>query len=129
MIGVWKSYSDVYLYVMGAAMLVTFGVPLLVVPLRWAKIYRWEIPQSENLVVTLGRSLGLVISLIALFAFKVVSVPGAKPLFFDFILWLLAAMTALHVYGGIRKTQPVTETIEIALWVALFVVTLCFYPF
>ncbi|KRT75854.1 MAG: hypothetical protein XU14_C0088G0002 [Armatimonadetes bacterium CSP1-3] len=32
MIGVWKSYSAVYLYVVAAAMLVVFGVPMLVAP-------------------------------------------------------------------------------------------------
>jgi len=44
------------------------------------------------------------------------------------MLWLIAAMTILHVYGAIRKIQPLTETVEIALWVVLFLVTLCFYP-
>jgi len=128
MIGIWQSYSDVYLYVAGAAMLVTFGIPLLVVPLRWAQFFRWEVPQSENLVVFLGRSLGIFISLLAVFAFKVISTPAAKPFFFDLMLWLFVAMIVLHAYGAIRKTQPITETVEILLWVVLFLITLCFYP-
>jgi hypothetical protein len=128
MIGIWNTYSDLYLYIMGAAMLVFFGIPLLVTPSGWAKMFHWEIPQSKELVVALGREMGLIISLIAIFAFKVVGVPGAKPFFFDFILWLLATMGLLHIYGAIRKTQPITENIEIALWVVLFVLTLCFYP-
>ncbi len=128
MIGIWKSFSDIYLYIMGAAMLVAYGIPLLVTPLGWAKMFRWEIPQSKDLVVTLGRSLGLVISLVAIFAFRATTVPAAKQFFFDFILWMLATMGLLHVYGAIKKAQPITETIEIALWVILFVVTLCFYP-
>ena len=128
MIGIWKSYSDIYLYVVGAAMLVTFGLPLLLVPLRWAQVFRWEIPKSEHLVVMLGRSLGLVISLIAIFAFKAAGVPAVQPFFFNFLLWLLVTETLLHIYGAIRKAQPITETIEITLWVALLVLTLCFYP-
>lgn len=128
MIGIWQSYSDVYLYVAGVAMLATFGIPLLVVPLRWARFLRWEVPQPENLVVFLGRSLGIFISLMAVFAFKVTSSPAAKPFFFDMMLWLFVAMIALHAYGAIRKTQPITETIEILLWVVLFLITLCFYP-
>ncbi len=128
MIGIWQSYSDAYLYVAGAAMLATFGIPLLVVPLRWARAFRWEVPQPENLVVFLGRSLGILISLLAVFAIKVTSSPAAKPFFFDLMLWLFVAMIALHAYGAIRKTQPITETGEILLWVALFLITLCFYP-
>ena len=128
MIGIWQSYSDAYLYVAGVAMLATFGIPLLVVPLSWARAFRWEVPQPENLVVFLGRSLGIFISLLAVFAFKVTSSPAAKPFFFDLMLWLFVAMITLHAYGAIRKTQPITETVEILLWVALFMITLCFYP-
>jgi hypothetical protein len=128
MIGIWKSYSDIYLYIAGVAMLVTFGIPLMVVPLRWARVFRWEVPTPENLVVFLGRSLGIFISLLAVFAFKVTSSPAAKPFFFDLMLWLFVAMIALHAYGAIKKTQPLTETVEISLWVVLFLITLCFYP-
>jgi hypothetical protein len=128
MIGIWKSYSDFYLYIAGVAMLISFGIPLLVVPLRWARVLRWEVPQPENLVVFLGRSMGILISLLAIFAFKVTCTPAAKPFFFDLMLWLFVSMFALHVYGAIRKTQPITETVEILLWVVLFLITLCFYP-
>ena len=128
MIGIWQSYSDIYLYVAGVAMLATFGIPLLVVPLRWARFLRWEVPKPDNLVVFLGRSLGLFISVIAVFAIKATAAPAAKPFFFDLMLWLFVSMIALHIYGAIRKTQPVTETVEILLWVFLFLVTLCFYP-
>jgi hypothetical protein len=128
MIGIWQSYSDAYLYVAGVAMLATFGLPLIVVPLRWARAFRWEVPQPENLVVFLGRSLGVIISLFAVFAFKVTTTPAAKPFFFDLMLWLFVAMLTLHIYGALKKTQPITETIEILLWVVLLLVTLCFYP-
>jgi hypothetical protein len=128
MIGIWKSYSDSYLYIAGVSMLITFGIPLLVVPLRWARAFRWEVPQPENLVAFLGRSMGILISLLAVFAFKVTYTPAAKPFFFDLMLWLFVSMFALHVYGAIRKTQPITETVEILLWVVLFLITLCFYP-
>jgi hypothetical protein len=128
MIGIWQSYSDIFLYVVGAAMLVAFGIPLMIVPLRWARVFRWPIPQSETLAVFMGRSLGIFISLMAIFAFKATGVPAAKPFFFDLMLWVVGAMGLLHVYGAIRRTQPMTETVEIALWVVLFLATLCFYP-
>jgi hypothetical protein len=128
MIGIWKSFSDIYLNIAGVAMLISFGIPLLLVPLRWARALRWEVPQPENLVVFLGRSMGILISLLAIFAFKVTCTPAAQPFFFDLMLWLFVSMFALHVYGAIRKTQPITETVEILLWVVLFLITLCFYP-
>ena len=128
MIGIWQSYSDIFLYVVGIAMIVAFGIPLTIVPLRWARVFRWEVPQPENLAVFLGRSLGIFVSMLAIFAFRVTSEPAAKPFFFDLMLWIIAAMGILHIYGAIRKTQPITETVEIVLWVVLFLATLCFYP-
>jgi hypothetical protein len=128
MIGIWKSFSDIYLYVLAVTMLATYGIPLLVVPLQWARAFRWAIPQPESLTVFLGRTLGVFLCLLGVFAIKVTGVPAAKPFFFDLLLWLLVAMLALHAYGAIAKTQPVTETIEIALWIVLLLITLGFYP-
>ncbi len=128
MVGLWQSYSDVYLYVAAAAMLISFGVPLLIAPVGWARVFRWQVPDEQNLVAFLGRSMGVFIALMSIFAVQAVRTPAAKPFFFDMMLFTFAAMLVLHVVGAIRKTQPVTETAEIGLWVVLFIVTLCFYP-
>ena len=128
MIGIWQSHADIFLIVAGVAMLVCFGLPLLFVPLRWARLFRWEVPQQDKLVVFLGRSMGIFISIMAVFAFKAAQNPSARPFLFDLMLWIFGGMIVLHVYGAVRKAQPITETIEIALWVLLSLVTLGFYP-
>lgn len=128
MIGIWSSYANIYLIVAGIAMLAAFGLPLILVPLRWASMFRWDVSQSGNLVVFLGRSLGVFITVIGLYAFKVSQIPPAMPFFFELMLWTFVGMILLHVYGAIRKIQPITETIEIGLWIILCLVTLCFYP-
>jgi len=128
MIGIWKLYSDTYLIIAGVAMLVAFGLPLLFVPMTWARVFRWEVPQPQNLVTFLGRSMGVFISIVAIFAFKVANSPTAKPFFFDLLLWIFGGMILLHGYGAIQKTQPMTETLEILLWVVLSLITLGFYP-
>jgi hypothetical protein len=128
MIGIWASYNNIYLIVAGVVMLAAFGLPLTLAPMSWAQIFRWELPQPQNLTAFLGRSMGVIISIIAIFAFKVTQTPEAKPFYFDLMLWIFGGMILLHVYGAIRKTQPVTETIEILMWVFLSTITLCFYP-
>ncbi len=128
MVGIWQSYSDIYLYVAAAAMLISFGLPLLIAPVSWARVFRWQVPDEQRLVLFLGRSMGVFIALMSIFAVQAVRTPAAKPFFFDMMLFTFAAMLVLHVVGAIRKTQPVTETAEIGLWVVLFIVTLCFYP-
>lgn len=128
MIGIWKSYADIYLIVAGVAMLAGFGLPLMLVPMKWARVFRWDVSQPGNLVIFMGRSLGVFISVIGMYAFIVSQTPAAMPFYFELMLWIFVGMIFLHVYGAIRKTQPITETIEIGLWVILTLVTLCFYP-
>ncbi|MCX6027547.1 MAG: hypothetical protein NTY23_15090 [Chloroflexi bacterium] len=128
MVGIWQAYAGTYLIVAGIAMLATFGIPLLTVPMSWARLMRWEIPPPGQLVTFLGRSLGLFVSVIAVYAFKVAVTPQAQPFFFQLMLWLFVAMIGLHVYGALKRVQPITETIEIGLWVVLLLVTLAFYP-
>ena len=128
MLGIWASYNDIFLIVAGRAMLMAFGIPLILVPIGWARIFRWEIPQPRNLVTFLGRSMGVFITIIAIFAFKVTQTPAVKPIFFDLMLWIFGGMILLHVYGAIRKTQPISETLEILLWIALTIITIFFYP-
>ena len=128
MIGIWQSHVDLFLIVAGVAMLLAFGLPLLVVPIRWARLFRWEVPQSQALVTFLGRSMGIFISIMAIFAFKAAENPSYRPFLFDLMLWIFGGMIVLHIYGALRKAQPFTETIEIALWVVLSLVTLGFYP-
>jgi hypothetical protein len=128
MIGIWKDYSNIFLVITGVIMLPAFGLPLMLVPMRWAHVFRWEIPQQQTLAVFLGRSVGIFITILAIYAFRVTQMPEAKPFFFDLMLGTFVGMLILHIYGALRKPQPVTETMEIIVWVLLGLVTLCFYP-
>ncbi len=128
MIGIWQSHADIFLIVAGLAMLLSFGLPLLIVPLRWARLFRWEVPQPQALAVFMGRSMGIFIIVMSVFAFKAAQYPSYRPFLFDLMLWIFGGMILLHVYGAIRKSQPITETLEIALWILLSLVTLGFYP-
>ncbi len=128
MIGIWQSNADIFLIVAGIAMLVGFGLPILLAPMAWARLFRWEVPGSSSLAVFMERSLGIFICIMSVFAFKAAQNPAYRPFLFVLMLWIFGGMILLHVYGAIRKSQPVTETIEIALWVLLSLVTLGFYP-
>ncbi len=128
MVGIWSMYNGIFLIVAGVAMLISFGIPLMLAPVGWARLFRWEIPQPRNLVIFLGRSMGVFITIIAIFSIKVSQIPAVKPFFFDLMLWIFGGMIILHVFGAIRKSQPITETLEILLWIALSVITILFYP-
>jgi hypothetical protein len=78
MIGLWNNYLHIYLYVVAAAMLIGFGIPLLFVPIQWARVFRWEIPERKQLTAFLGRSVGVFICVIAWFAFRAASTPTVR---------------------------------------------------
>jgi hypothetical protein len=109
-------------------MLIGFGLPLLFVPLQWARVFRWEIPQRKDLAVFLGRSVGVFIIAFSVFAYRAANNPADQPFFVDMMLWILSGSLLIHVYGAIRKAQPITETIEILVWILLILATIAFYP-
>jgi hypothetical protein len=128
MIGLWNTYLHIYLYVVAVAILIGFGIPLLFVPIQWARIFRWEIPEQKQLAAFLGRTVGVFLIVLAVFAFKAANTPAVQPFFFDLLLWIISGSILIHVYGAIKKAQPITETLEILVWVLLFFVTIAFYP-
>jgi hypothetical protein len=128
MIGMWNQYLHIYLYVLSVGMLIGFGLPLLFVPIHWARLFRWEIPQPTELATFLGRSVGVFIIVIAVFAFRAVNIPVVQPFFFDMLLLILIGSILIHVYGAVSKAQPITETVEIIVWFLLLFATLVFYP-
>ena len=128
MVGIWSSYSSHYLYVLGISILGAFALPMLLVPITFAKVLRWQIPDHEHLAIYFGRCLGGLAAVIAAFGFKAAGSPELKPFFFQLAISAFCILTLIHIYGGIRKIQPITETIEIAFWFGLIVLTVCFYP-
>jgi hypothetical protein len=49
-------------------------------------------------------------------------------LVYELFIPFFALMVLVHLYGAIKKIQPVTETLEIGFWLALLVLALCFMP-
>jgi hypothetical protein len=108
-----------FLLASGAGFLLVYGLPLLLFPLQWARWFRWTVPEDTALTVYLGRCVGaLAIAVIAV-SLKAVPSPERFSVLFDLIAWIGALMTALHVWGAIRRVQPWTETAEIPLYAVL----------
>lgn len=110
-----------FLLVSGAGFLLVYGLPLALFPLRWARFFRWKVPVETDLAVYLGRCVGVLAIAIIAVAFRAAPHPERFPALFDLIAWVGGLMTALHLYGAIRRVQPWTETAEIALYAPLAV--------
>lgn len=110
-------WASVFLLVVGGFFLLLVSLPLLLAPLRWARLFLWELPTGRNdLTVYLGRCLGGVSSAVIAVFLQGVPHPEAHPMAFETIAAIAAVMTVVHVHGAIRRIQPWTETAEIALY-------------
>jgi hypothetical protein len=47
---------------------------------------------------------------------------------FDILFVVFGLMFVVHVYGALKRIQPITETLEIGLWMILLVLNTLFYP-
>jgi hypothetical protein len=128
MIGLWQAYSTNYLYVVAVGTLLLFGVPLLLWPLNWAKVLGWQIPDHTHLAIYFGRCLGGVICAMGGLAFVAAASVVTQRFFFYLIMANFTAMIVIHIYGAVKKLQPISETYEIIYWVLMLGLTALFYP-
>ena len=128
MIGLWQAYSTIYLYVVAVGTLLLFGGPLLLWPLKWAKVLGWQIPDHTHLTVYFGRCLGGVICAMGIFAFVAVGSVVTQRFFVQLIMANFSAMIVIHVYGAVKRIQPISETYEIVYWVLMLGLAMLFYP-
>ena len=128
MIGSLSPYSSLYLQALGLGSLVLLGIPLVVAPMAWGRALRWPLPAETRLAVYLGRCLGSVICVLAVFAFVAAATPGVQAFFFQIVLANVALMVAVHAWGAVRRIQPTFETIETFAWLGLLVVGALCYP-
>jgi len=54
--------------------------------------------------------------------------PQRQQAIFGALYFVCISMIGIHVYGAWRRIQPITETLEIAFYVLLLVLTLLFQP-
>lgn len=92
---------------------VCFGIPLTVAPLGWARRLGWRVPaQDHELAVYLGRSLGAVILILAYLVAGAARAPAHAGWALQLITLAGAGMTAVHAWGWLRRTQPMSENLE-----------------
>jgi hypothetical protein len=113
-------WASIFLLVAATGFGLVYALPLVVAPLWWAKIFRWKVPEDTALTAYFGRCLGGVALAVVALCYWTAPRPVAS--LFDLIAVIGALMTVVHVWGAIKRTQPLVETAEIPLFLALAVV-------
>jgi hypothetical protein len=128
MMGIWANHSGDFLSIVGWFLIATTAIPFTLWPLASAKLIGWEIPEKTDLATYFGRSLGCLAGAVALFSLRAADSAPVQPPFFVFLLTIWIALLLLHVYGAIRRSQPLIETLEIGFWLGLTLLTLACWP-
>lgn len=128
MIGMWNELSRDYLMFVMIVTTLAFSIPIFFFPLSWAKIMKWTIPETTDLTLYFGRCLGSLALVIEYCTYQAATTGVGEALIFQLWIGLCAIMVGLHIYGAIKRIQPLTETVEIGLWVLLLFLSLAFYP-
>lgn len=128
MIGIWSAYTKMFLVINLIGIVVVFALPMTLYPMKWAKFLGWHIPNHDHLAVYFGRCLGGMALVVALIGFQALQDSTLLMYYYNIVMVIFAAMMFIHIYGAVKKIQPISETIEIGFWLAQIVVCLCFYP-
>jgi len=128
MIGLWSAYVHSYLLLLVAVTSLVFALPIFLMPLRWARLFRWRLPEDTDLAVYFGRCLGAFVLVIEALMLRA-GLTGEGVLFTcQALLAVALLMVVVHVWGALQRIQPITETLEIGIYAGMFILTLLFYP-
>ena len=120
--------SSLFMLVGATFFLFAFGLPLLISPMTWARRIGWSIPKEKDLANYLGRSLGGVVMALIIMAFLAASNPWKYRFVFEMLVFVGIFMVGVHLYGFIKKNQPVVEHLEILLYSLVSLLAWYFYP-
>lgn len=128
MIGIWADYHTTYLLTLGTITTLFFALPLTFAPLHWARLMLWKLPQETDLALYFGRCVGVFVLIVEYFIFQS-GLNGTHLAFtFELLNLVFTLMAVLHIYGAIKRIQPITETLEIGLWFGLLTLNLACTP-
>ena len=128
MLGLWGEAAPTYLVVTGAVSAVAFAIPLFLMPLTWARWFRWRLPEDTDLALYFGRCLGAVALVVAGLSLRAGLTGENLEIMFQILIASATLMVIVHIVGAIQRVQPMTETIEIGFWLAMAVLGVLFYP-
>ena len=128
MLGHYSQYSREYITTLMIVTTLFFALPIFFAPLSWARLMRWEIPAQQHLAIYFGRCLGAFILVVETAMLRSSTTGTSFSYAFDILFLVFALMLVVHVHGALRRIQPISETLEIGLWAALFMLNTLFYP-
>ncbi|MFP6850835.1 MAG: hypothetical protein VCA57_19315 [Pseudomonas sp.] len=128
MLGLWSLHAPYYLLLLALLTTLVFALPIFCMPLVWARLMGWTIPTHRDLAVYFGRCLGAFILILEAMMLRAALTGEAIHVVFEMLVAVAVMMIIVHVYGALRRIQPLSETLEIGFYIGLLLLTLLFWP-
>ena len=128
MLGIWGAHAQTYLLTVTIATTLIAALPIFFAPLKVARSLGWRMPQDTDLALYYGRCLGAFVLILEAFWLHASVTGDDLWLAFEMAAAATGLMVLVHIVGAVQKVQPLSETIEIGIYGALFVLTLLFWP-
>ena len=128
MLGAYAQYSQHYITTLMIVTTLFFALPIFLAPMAWARMMGWTIPEHRHLAIYFGRCLGAFILVVEAAMLRSATTGTSLSYAFDILFVVFSLMFVVHVYGALKRIQPLSETLEIGFWAALFVLNVLFYP-
>jgi len=128
MIGMWSAHAQTFMLAFAVLAIVVFVVPMIFAPMFWARMLLWNIPDDTDLAVYSLRSLGSLGLAVLLVTLRAAITGEGIAFVYDMFIPFFALMVLVHIYGAVKKIQPITETLEIGFWLLLLILALACMP-
>lgn len=128
MFGIWSAHSRDFLLLLVAVTSLVFALPIFLVPLRWARLFQWRLPEDTDLAVYFGRCLGAFVLIVEALMLRAGLTGEGLAFVYQQLLAIAALMVVVHIWGALQRIQPWTETAEIAMYSGMFALAALFYP-
>lgn len=128
MLGVYAQYSQHYITTLMIVTTLFFALPIFLAPIAWARMMGWTIPEHQHLAIYFGRCLGAFILVVEVAMLRSSTTGTSFSYAFDILFVVFSLMFVVHVYGALKRIQPLSETLEIGFWAVLMLLNVLFYP-
>jgi hypothetical protein len=128
MLGVYAQYSQHYITTLMIVTTLFFALPIFLAPIAWARMMGWTIPEHQHLAIYFGRCLGAFILVVEVTMLRSSTTGTSFSYAFDILFVVFSLMFVVHVYGALKRIQPLSETLEIGFWAVLLLLNVLFYP-
>ena len=128
MLGIYADYATTYLWLLGSITTLTFAIPLFFTLCSGRGLCCGSYRRKPDLAEYFGRCVGAFVLVVEFFIFRAAYNGTGLAFTFQMLMLVFVLMLLVHLYGAIRKIQPITETLEIGLWAFLLVVSWLCYP-